>query len=61
MNTASNRLQVMLSDGKAISIQVMHLENPVGSKENPRLKTIVFFPKKEVHHRSYFESLLTGP
>ena len=35
MNTASNRLQVILSDGKAIWVQVMHLENPVGSKENP--------------------------
>ena len=35
MNTASNRLQIILSDGKAIWVQVMHLENPVGSKENP--------------------------
>lgn len=34
MNTASNKLQVTLSNGKAIWIQVMHLANPVGSKEN---------------------------
>lgn len=35
MNTASNKLKAILSNGKAIWIQVMHLENPVGSKENP--------------------------
>jgi len=35
MNTASNKLQVVLSDGTAIWIQVMHLEYPAGSKENP--------------------------
>jgi len=34
MNAASNKLQVTLSNGKAIWIQVMHLANPVGSKEN---------------------------
>lgn len=35
MNSVSNKLQVILSNGKAIWIQVMHLANPVGSNENP--------------------------
>jgi hypothetical protein len=34
MNTASNKLKVILSNGNTIGIQVMHLSNPVESKEN---------------------------
>jgi|HubBroStandDraft_6_1064221.scaffolds.fasta_scaffold2239388_1 hypothetical protein len=35
MNAASNKVRVKLSNGEAIEIQVIHLSNPLVSKENP--------------------------